>query len=155
VEEHVRLMRVLWTEEVGAFEGEFVRVSPSWSWPKPMQRPHPPVLLGVRASARNFDRIASWADGWVPMGTPEFAHGVFADQVGELRARWAGAGRPPEALHIQVQLSGRPFSELAALAGQAYELGAGRVLLRVGDMAAEASLNRLDALAEVFARRFG
>jgi probable F420-dependent oxidoreductase len=155
VEEHVRLMRVLWTEEVGAFEGEYVRVSPSRSWPKPMQRPHPPVLLGVRASARNFDRITSWADGWVPMGTPEFAGGVFADQVRELRAGWAEAGRPPEALHLQVQLSGRPFFELAELADQAYELGAGRVLVRVGDLAANAALNRLDALAEAFAGRFG
>ena len=154
VEEHVRLMRELWTNEVGSFEGEFVRVSPSWSWPKPVQRPHPPVLLGVRPSNRNFARIAAWADGWVPMGAPEFSNGEFPAQVHELRAAWRAGGRDPEKLRLQVQLNMAPVPKLAELAERSHELGVERVVVKVTDLPASASLERLDAIQSAFSARF-
>jgi probable F420-dependent oxidoreductase len=46
VAEKVRLMQQLWAEEEASFDGKWVRLSPSWAWPKPLQRPHPPVLIG-------------------------------------------------------------------------------------------------------------
>ncbi len=51
VEETVRLMRALWTDDEAVFEGRFRRVSSSWSWPKPAQG-RPPVLLGARHTAQ-------------------------------------------------------------------------------------------------------
>ena len=63
VEETVRLMRALWTNDEASFEGQFRRLPPSWSWPKPARPGGPPVLLGARATPRNFERIATWADG--------------------------------------------------------------------------------------------
>jgi probable F420-dependent oxidoreductase len=66
VTESVALMRELWTKEVASFTGEYFQLSPSMAWPKPLRQPGPPVLLGAPATARNFRRIASWADGWIP-----------------------------------------------------------------------------------------
>jgi len=154
VEEHVRLMRALWTNDVAGFKGEFVRVSPSWSWPKPAQKPHPPVLLGVRGGQRNFDRMAAWADGWVPMGTPAFRNGVFAGQVAELRAAFDRAGRDPASVRLTVILSRVSPQRLPDLAEQAHTLGAERVLVKVGDGGYE-ELKALDLAAESLSRRFG
>ena len=49
--EHVLAMKELWTKEAASFDGEFVQFSPSWSWPKPVQSPHPPVIMGGAGGA--------------------------------------------------------------------------------------------------------
>src|SRR5438552_2189646 len=57
--ERVLAMKRIWTEDEAAFEGDFVRFEPLWSWPKPVQKPHPPILLGghgPRAPARGVGR---------------------------------------------------------------------------------------------------
>jgi probable F420-dependent oxidoreductase len=95
VEETVRLMKAVWTEEEAAFEGKFRRMSSSWSWPKPVRPGGPPVLLGARASKRTIERIVSWADGWLAAG-PDLTDPAFADGVALLRAEWRRAGRDGE-----------------------------------------------------------
>lgn len=100
VREKVQLMRALWTQDVASFAGEHVSLSPSWSWPKPTQRPHPPVLLGVPRSAALFADLVAWADGWLPMGMPT-ADELAAD-LAVLRPRWEAAGRDPATLHLAV-----------------------------------------------------
>jgi probable F420-dependent oxidoreductase len=66
--EHVLAMRALWTQETGEFHGEFVDLSPSWAWPKPVQQPSPPVLLGGAPGPKLFAAIADYGDGWIPVG---------------------------------------------------------------------------------------
>jgi probable F420-dependent oxidoreductase len=88
VRERVLAMRKLWEEEVASFEGEFVRLSPSWAWPKPVQRPHAPIFWGGAASPKLFEHIAEYADGWMPLG----ASGVAA-QLPALRDAFERAGR--------------------------------------------------------------
>lgn len=56
----------LWENEAGEFQGDFVNFSPSWSWPKPAQRPK--VLLGGAGGQQLFTHIAELADGWIPIG---------------------------------------------------------------------------------------
>src|SRR4051812_11792453 len=68
VREYVEAMAVLWREEVAAYDGKYAHVSPSWAWPKPVQEPRPPVLLGGAAGPKLFAAIAEWADGWMPIG---------------------------------------------------------------------------------------
>lgn len=88
VRERVLAMRELWEEEVGSFEGEFVRLSPSWAWPKPVQRPHAPIFWGGAGSPKLFEHIAEYADGWMPLG----ASGIAA-QLPALREAFERAGR--------------------------------------------------------------
>jgi probable F420-dependent oxidoreductase len=68
VREKMLAMEALWANEVAAFAGEFVRFEPSWQWPKPIQKPRPPVLLGGAPGPTLFAHIAEYGDGWLPIG---------------------------------------------------------------------------------------
>jgi probable F420-dependent oxidoreductase len=103
--EHVLAMRALWEREVAAFDGEFVRFGPCWSWPKPVQRPLP-VLLGGAPGRRVFTEIAEYGQGWVPMGGSGLAR-----SVAWLREVVADRGRDPDELRIV------PFSTAAGASG--------------------------------------
>lgn len=85
--EHVLAMRALWTQEQAEFYGRFVEFGPSFQWPKPLQQPHPPVLIGGEGS-RVLDRVIEYGDGWMPNDHP----GVER-RVAELRQRLADLGR--------------------------------------------------------------
>jgi alkanesulfonate monooxygenase SsuD/methylene tetrahydromethanopterin reductase-like flavin-dependent oxidoreductase (luciferase family) len=65
--ENVEAMKELWTKEEAGYEGELVRFPPVRSYPKPYQRPHPPILLGARAP-KALARVARYCDGWLPFG---------------------------------------------------------------------------------------
>ncbi len=95
VREKMLAIEQLWSADEAAFEGELVRVEPSWSWPKPMQRPRPPVLIGGAAGPKLFAHVAEYADGWMPIG----GAGV-ADALPRLRDAMAEAGRRPEELRV-------------------------------------------------------
>lgn len=78
VAEKIGLMQALWTEEEASFHGEFLDLEPSWSWPKPIQDPHPPIILGAAAGPKNFESLFSFADGWIPFGrTFEASHEMY------------------------------------------------------------------------------
>ena len=63
--EHVLAMKALWTKEEAAFDGEFVKFDRVWSWPKPAQKPHPPILLGGETD-HTLRRVVEYCDGWFP-----------------------------------------------------------------------------------------
>ncbi len=69
--ERVLAMKALWTEEEASFDGEMVKFEKSWSWPKPLQKPHPPVILGGETKY-TLQRVAEYGDGWLPRVTPNF-----------------------------------------------------------------------------------
>lgn len=93
--EHVLAMQALWRDDVAGFHGEFVDFSPSWSWPKPVQRPGPPVLLGGGAGPKLFSLIAEFGDGWIPFGGKG-----LADSIPVLHAAVEAAGRDPATLRV-------------------------------------------------------
>jgi probable F420-dependent oxidoreductase len=95
VREHALAMRRLWTQDRAGFDGEFVRFAESWSWPKPLQKPHPPILLGGAAGPTLFAHIAEYADGWMPIG----GAGVGA-ALPQLRDAMEAAGRDPARLQV-------------------------------------------------------
>jgi hypothetical protein len=113
-------------------------------WPKPLQRPGPPILLGGPASPRNFDRIARWGDGWITMGETIDRSRLRAD-LDALRQAWDGAGR--EGAGPRVTLIHNPLPAAPALAdvvGVADDLGVERVLYHVFDGNNTQMLRRLD-----------
>ncbi|HZS36737.1 MAG TPA: LLM class F420-dependent oxidoreductase [Polyangia bacterium] len=95
--EHVLVMQRLWSDEVAAFDGKFARLEPSWAWPKPVQRPRPPIIVGGAATPALFAHIAEWADGWLPIG----GAGVGA-ALPELRAAFERAGRDPASARVVI-----------------------------------------------------
>jgi len=90
VREYVALMRALWQDTEAEFHGDHANLSPSWAWPKPVQQPSVPVLLGCQLTPRGYTEIVGWADGWIGFAGDL---DVFAGQVTTLRSRWAEAGR--------------------------------------------------------------
>lgn len=93
--ERVLAMQALWADDVAGYEGDHVRITPSWSWPKPVQRPGPPVLLGGAPGPKMFAHIAEYGAGWIPIG----GAGLTA-AIPELRRVVEEAGRDPGELEI-------------------------------------------------------
>ena len=98
VREKVLTMKALWTEDEGAFHGEFVDFEPAWSWPKPVQRPHPPVIMGGAGGPITFRHVIEYCDGWMPMhGRRKVLEGIAA-----LRIAAEAAGRDPATIELGV-----------------------------------------------------
>ena len=85
-------MKEIWTKDDAEYHGEFVNFDPIWSWPKPAQKPHPPILIGG-AGPRTLERVVEYGDGWMPIGgrTGE----VLAAKIKELQQMAKDAGRDP------------------------------------------------------------
>jgi probable F420-dependent oxidoreductase len=150
VEETVALMKELWTQEVASFDGTYRQLAPSRSWPKPVQQPHPPVLLGAPARERTFRRVAAWADGWIPMGGPIFEP-VYAEWIRDLHQAFEDAGRDPKTCRIIGMLARTPQKDLRAAWERAGELGHERVLVHVPEAGANEVLPLLDEYARILA----
>ena len=101
VRESVLAMKMLWTKDEAEYHGNYVNFPPTRSFPKPVQKPHPPVILG--SYAKNvFRRVVSWGDGWMPSG----AIGITPEQVTagrrELERLAAEVGRDPGSIEISI-----------------------------------------------------
>ena len=120
--EHLEAMRAIWTQDEAGFAGKWVNFDPIWSWPKPVQKPHPPILLGtLQPSAL----VIRHADGWLPLSV---AHpGQLPERIADLRARAAEAGRDPDAIEVTVFSLERTAPERVA---EYAAMGADRVVLR-------------------------
>ncbi|WP_406691755.1 LLM class F420-dependent oxidoreductase [Saccharopolyspora sp. ID03-671] len=106
--EYLEAMQQLWSQEQGEYHGDFVDFGPSWAWPKPVQQPRPPVLIGAGGTEKTFAWIARSADGWITTPT----EGEIDDKVALLKRIWKDAGR--EGDPQIVALSGKPdFDRLA------------------------------------------
>ena len=64
VRERIEAMKAIWAAEEASYEGEFVNFERIWSWPKPVQKPHPPIYVGGDAPG-TFKRVLRYGDGWI------------------------------------------------------------------------------------------
>jgi probable F420-dependent oxidoreductase len=90
--ESVEAMKAIWTEDEAEYHGRIVDFDPIWSWPKPVQKPHPPVLVGG-LSENVYDRVVAYGDEWIPnrVKSPE----ELGERIAELQRRAEAAGRGP------------------------------------------------------------
>jgi probable F420-dependent oxidoreductase len=97
VREKILAMKSLWMDDVAEFHGEFVNVTQSWAWPKPVQVPHPPIILGGGGGPVTWRHVIEYCDGWMPIvGTTD-----IAAKARDLRAAAEAAGRDPSTLQIK------------------------------------------------------
>ncbi len=140
--ERVEAMREIWTEEEASYHGEQVDFGPIWSWPKPIQDPHPPVLIGGNGT-RVLDRVLRYGNGWIPNREAD-----LAERITELRARSSAAGRdhiPVSYFGVPADLGGVARMEAAGVDRAIFMLpsaGADRVEPRVEELAALVELHR-------------
>jgi probable F420-dependent oxidoreductase len=137
--EHMLAMKALWTDEVASFDGEFVHLAPSWSWPKPAAG-RPPVLIGGAAGPKLFAQVAEYADGWIPIG----GAGVRA-AMEDLARACESRGRDPKTLRVV------PFGTVPDPGKLDYyaSIGIEEVVLRLPSGTRDRILPKLDALAEL------
>lgn len=140
--ERVLAMQAIWTQDEAAFHGDLVDFDPLWSWPKPAQQPHPPVLLGGNAPA-TLDRVIEFGDGWLP-NTRDVDS--LDPRIADLRRRAAEAGRPRPS--VTYYGAGRGDATLERLAGA----GVDRCLFVLPSTPAEENVARIEQFAEVAAR---
>jgi probable F420-dependent oxidoreductase len=88
--ESVEAMKAIWTEEEAEYHGRIIDFGPIWSWPKPVQEPHPPVLVGGLGE-KVYDRVVAYGDEWIPnrVKSPE----ELGERIAELQRRAEAAGR--------------------------------------------------------------
>ncbi len=139
VRDRLALMRALWTDEVASIDTEHAQLAPSRAWPKPLQQPHPPVLLGAGLGPRTLADLVAVCDGWLPLGMRATAEGLP-----RLQEAWQAAGRDGDPI---VHVSGaRPDADyLRRLA----DLGVGRASVWLPSSSREEALPALDELAVV------
>jgi probable F420-dependent oxidoreductase len=65
LEEQIEATKLIWTQDEAEYHGQFVDFDPVWSWPKPIQNPHPPILIGGE-TIHTLRRVVKMADGWLP-----------------------------------------------------------------------------------------
>ena len=138
--ERAKAIKALWRDDEPEFHGEFVDFDPVWSYPKPVQQPNPPILIGGE-SVYTLRRIVEYGDGWLPR-----ARGGFDpyEGVGRLRAVADEAGRDMATLSITV--FGAPPD--AAVLDLYREAGIDRAVLALPSEGADVVLPLLDGHAQ-------
>jgi probable F420-dependent oxidoreductase len=108
--ERVEAMKAIWRDEVASYHGRYVQFESIWQWPKPIQKPHPPILVGGHGP-KVFERIVRYGDEWLPIGV-RGPLDEFKARFGELQDLAKRAGRDP----IPVGIYGCPAEEEAVAA---------------------------------------
>jgi probable F420-dependent oxidoreductase len=142
--EQVLAMKEIWTKDEAEFHGDFVRFDPIWAWPKPVQKPHPPVLLGGE-SGYTLQRIVDFCDGWFPRGR---ASDRILPGLADLRARAERAGRDPKTISTSVFGAPADQSTLDRWA----EAGVTRGILRLPSESRDTVLPLLDQWVKLLRR---
>lgn len=136
--ERIAAMKEIWTRDEAEYHGKFVNFDKMWSYPKPVQRPHPPILMGgggphARQRAVDFD------GHWMPIvGRDPIENGIM-----DLRQRAERAGRDPAT--VSVTLFGAPPDEARLAAWR--DLGVARVLFNLPSAGRDRVLPLLDRYA--------
>ena len=134
--ERIRAMIEIWTKDEAEFHGHYVDFDPIVAWPKPVQKPYPPIYVGGGRQA--FDRIAEFGDAWLPN---RMSPGKLEPMLSELR-EVAGRDVP-----VTVYGASSEPEDVEAYA----RLGVERVLLGLPTLPAGETLDYLDSLAGVVA----
>jgi probable F420-dependent oxidoreductase len=143
--ERVAAMKAIWVSDEAEYHGRYVDFDPLWSWPKPVQQPHPVVLVGGNGPGAE-DRVLEFGDGWLPQCGPLKSVDELDRRISALRRRAHDAGRAT----IPVTLFAPPpeHAILDALAAA----GVDRCLLSIRQTGtADETLSTLDKFAAIAA----
>jgi probable F420-dependent oxidoreductase len=131
LKERVLAMKAIWTQDEASYRGEFVNFGPMLSYPKPVQKPHPPIFLGGNGP-KALEAVADYCDGWFPLG---FFKTDFAADIARLREK-----RPMEVSLFGVKPDEKTVEQLA-------QAGVSRAIFRVPPAPADKVLPMLDRFA--------
>ncbi len=137
--ERVDILKTVWTQTKPEYEGKFQSFEPMMTWPKPVQKPHPPILVGG-AFPHAANRAIAYGDGWIPLG----GRGAdILEQLPRVRQMAAEAGREPGSLSVSVFGASMDADQLK----QYRDAGVERVVFSLESEKADTVLPVLDRIA--------
>ena len=133
--EKTEAIKAIWSNDVAEYHGDMVDFGPMWAWPKPVQKPYPPVILGG-SGPKILERVVRYADGWMPN------RGEVLERIPELErmAQEAGRGRIPVTYYPRASAE-----EIERCA----KAGVDRLIWYVPADGRDAALSRLEDLAKM------
>jgi probable F420-dependent oxidoreductase len=143
VRERIEAMKEIWTKTKAEYHGEFVNFDPILAWPKPVQKPYPPVIVGG-AFPYSARRAIRYGTGWIPHAARD-TYAEIADMIPQFRQMATEAGRDPKAIEMTVW---SPKQE-ADLMKRYQDLGISRVVFSLESETADSILPVIDRLAEL------
>jgi len=150
--EAIAAMRALWTGEPKGFAGKWIRFDEAVCRPRPVQQPHPPIILGGMGP-NAIKRVATWGDGWMPIATPP-------DTIREARREIdhiaTAARRDPHRISVSVMIGAPPGMEVPmpdampdrSMLAAYGDAGADRVVVAVPTLGRDEALHHLDRIAQ-------
>jgi hypothetical protein len=139
-------MKAIWTETAAEYHGEFVDFGPMMAWPKPVQKPHPPIIVGG-AFPYGARRAIRYGDGWVPRASRQ-TYADVAEFLPQFRQMAIEAGRDPASLPITIFRVEENLDRLRHYR----DIGVARVVISVPAAKADEVLPLLDRWAALLAR---
>jgi probable F420-dependent oxidoreductase len=139
--ERVAMLKTIWTETKPVFKGEFQSFEPMMTWPKPVQKPHPPILVGG-AMPHAARRAISYGDGWIPLGG---RGSDIIDQLPRFRQIAAEAGRDADSMPVSVFGASMDADELSKFR----DAGIQRVVFSLESEKADTVLPVLDKITNL------
>jgi probable F420-dependent oxidoreductase len=143
--ERVAALKAIWTEDEASFHGEFVDFDPIWCYPKPVQKPHPPIYLGAVSKA-GLKRVVDYCDGWLLVDPNDDSLESATRELDEL---CAARGRARESISMTV-FATRVVD--AALVERYAAAGVERTIVWLPPDSADAALGVMDAAAPLIER---
>jgi probable F420-dependent oxidoreductase len=141
LKEQIRAMKEIWTTEESEFHGKFVNFDRIRSFPKPYQRPHPPLIMGG-AGQKSLECVVDVCDGWAPW---LLEWSKTKEIIAKLRQKAVTIGRNPDSLEMSVFEESIPNPRMLA---EMEEAGVKRVIITIFGQSRDESLPILDKLAE-------
>jgi probable F420-dependent oxidoreductase len=142
LKEQIRAIKEIWRTDESEFHGRFVNFDKMRAYPKPYQRPHPPIIMGGSGD-KAIEFAAELCDGWAPW-LPEWPKAK--ERIAELRRRATANGRDPGSLEISVFERSIPDEKTMA---EMETAGIKRIILTVFGQSREEALPALDRLAKI------
>ena len=139
VREKMLACKALWTQEEAEFHGKYVNIEPSWSWPKPVQFPNPPIYVGASPTDLHFRHIVEYADVWMPIE----GRWKIAEQWPKLLHMAEDAGRDPASLSLGIYAANPDRAHLAELR----DAGVSMVTVNLPALDRDAALKTMDSFA--------
>lgn len=98
--ERIGALKAIWTQDEAEFHGKYVNFEKLWSYPKPVQKPYPPILMGG-AGPHARQRAVDFDGHWIPIGGRAYSEPI-AESMADFRARAEKAGRDPATLTVTI-----------------------------------------------------
>lgn len=146
MEERISAMKEIWTEDRAEFKGDFVRFDPMMAWPKPVQKPNPPIIVGG-GFPHGARRAIAFGDGWMPVAGRDLE---IVDMLPKFRQMAAEMGRNPDDIPVTAFGIKPSDDEIKIMA----DAGLGRVVFGLPAAPAGEVLPLMDQCTEIMRNHF-